>query len=210
MTKIMTPSVVEMTDGQIDKASELYRAMLRKHRGEFGSESVQQVLGQPEFVGEMVGVLRRRVEAVMKKILTFLRTVSIAAQPSITTSEEYFKEAGVVWANDTFRAEFYGLEVPANQEAELAVLELKEDSLDKPILDELGDKAEVSVSQFKAFLNAYRGSSEWFIFYLKGKNGKLWAVDAYWYAVYGGWSVGAYSVAHPDRWRQGSRVVSQV
>lgn len=68
MTKIMTPSV-EMTEGQIDKVVELYRAMLRKHRSELGAESVQQVIGQPEFVGEMVGVLRKRAEAVSNLIV---------------------------------------------------------------------------------------------------------------------------------------------
>lgn len=69
MTKIMTPSLTEMTDGQIDKAVELYRAMLRKHRSELGSEPVQQVLGQPEFVGEMVGLLCKRAEAVSNLIV---------------------------------------------------------------------------------------------------------------------------------------------
>jgi len=64
MTKVMTPSVTtEITDGQIDKATELYRAMLKKHRHEFTSKVAQDVLGQPEFVGEMVTVLRKRVEA---------------------------------------------------------------------------------------------------------------------------------------------------
>ena len=54
MAKTMTPS--QITDGQIDKAVELYRAMLKRHRHELGSEPAQQVLGQPDFVGEMVGV----------------------------------------------------------------------------------------------------------------------------------------------------------
>lgn len=67
MGKTVTPS--EITDGQIDKAVGVYRAMLQKHRGELGSEPVQQVLGQPEFVGEMVRVLRRRIEAVSSMIV---------------------------------------------------------------------------------------------------------------------------------------------
>ena len=72
MAKTMTPSA-EMTDGQINKAVELYRAMLEKHRKEFGSEAVQQVLGQPDFVGEMVGVLRKRVEAVSDMIVRHVK-----------------------------------------------------------------------------------------------------------------------------------------
>ena len=142
-------------------------------------------------------------------LLTLLRTVRVAAQPAVTTSDEYFKEAGVVWANDTFKAEFYGLEVPEAGDVELAICSLEEDSLDKPILDELGEKAEISVSQFRAFLAANRKSQEWFIFYLTGRNGKR-AVDARWGVGYGGWGVYAYSVVNPHRWVQGGRVVSQV
>ena len=70
MTKVMTPSATtEITDGQIDKATELYRAMLKKHRHEFTSKVAQDVLGQPEFVGEMVTVLRKRVEAASEMIV---------------------------------------------------------------------------------------------------------------------------------------------
>jgi len=59
----------EMTDGQIDKAVDAYRTMLRKHRAELGSGSVQQVLTQPNYLGEQVGVLRRFVKAVSNIII---------------------------------------------------------------------------------------------------------------------------------------------
>lgn len=144
---------------------------------------------------------------VFDSILTLLRTVKIGARPAITTSEEYFKEAGVVWMGDNFKAQFLGLEVPAAEETELAVRKLEEDSVDASILGELGDKAEISVSQLWAFLNTHRGCSEWFIFYPKGK---LWAVYTFWGAGFGGWGVGADSVGGPGRWFQGRQVVSQV
>ena len=96
----------------------------------------------------------RQASEVVKSILTFLRTVRVSAQPAVTTSEEYFEEAGVVWANDIFQAEFYGLDLPATKEIELAVRKLEEVSLDASILAELGDKAEISVSQLCAFLFA--------------------------------------------------------
>ena len=117
-------------------------------------------------------------KVVFETILTLLRTVRIAAQPAVTTSEDYFKEAGVVVMWDNFKAQFLGLEVPATDEVELAVRKLEEGSLDAPILAELGEKAETSVSQFKAFLAENRKSQEWFIFYLRGKDGNLWAVHA--------------------------------
>lgn len=69
--KTMTPS--EMTDRQVNKSIELYAAMLRKHSGEFSSESVQQVLGDPNFVGDMVRVFRSRVEAISNMIVRHVK-----------------------------------------------------------------------------------------------------------------------------------------
>jgi len=146
---------------------------------------------------------------VFETILTLIRTVKVAAQPAITTSKEYFKEAGVVLTGSNFENQFYGLEVAATDEAELAVRKLEQDSLDAPILTELGDKAETSVSQFRAFLAENRESTEWFIFYLRGKDGQLWAVDAGWSADSGGWRVRASSVSDPGRWSAGRQVVSR-
>jgi hypothetical protein len=62
MAKTMTPS--PMTVKQVERAVELFRAQLRKHRTELPSEAVQQVFGQSELVGEWFEVLRRRVEMV--------------------------------------------------------------------------------------------------------------------------------------------------
>ena len=137
-------------------------------------------------------------KVVFETILTLLRTVVVFSKPAVTTSKEYFKEAGVVWMGDNFKAQFLDLEVGATEEAELAVRKLEKASLDAPILAELGDKAELEVSQFQVFLAANRGSSEWFIFYLRGRDGNLWAVDAFWYADYVGWYVYADSVADPS------------
>ncbi len=187
------------------QAAELDHAF---ERNGWTAEDVKKVSGG-ELLASFLLVVRDRAEVVVKSILTFLRTVRIAAQPAVITSEEYFKEAGVVWANDVFQAEFYGLELSATEEVELAVSKLEEASLDAPILAELGDKAEISVSQFREFLAANRESSEWFIFYLSGRNGKR-AVNADWGVGDGGWNVLASSVTDPDGWPQGYRVVPQV
>jgi len=148
-------------------------------------------------------------KVVFETIFTFLRTVRIAAQPAVTTSKEYFEGAGVKWTGSNLESQFYGLEVLAVGESRLAVHILEQNSLDAPIMAELGNKAEISVSQFRAFLDGNRGSSEWFIFYLRGKDGNLWAVGAGWDGG-GGWSVGAHSVERPGRWGAGGRVLSQV
>ena len=95
------------------------------------------------------------------KILNLLRTMPVPIQTAITT-EEYLREAGVVSMGSNFRTQFLGLEI--GELAELAVHELIEASLDAPILAELGDKAEISISQFRVFLSANRKSREWFVF----------------------------------------------
>lgn len=90
MAKSMTPSVERktMTDGQIEKAVDAYRALLRKQRDELGSEEVQQALGSDGYVAEMLGVLRRRVEAVSDMIV---RRVTVNRS---RTPEEALKATG--------------------------------------------------------------------------------------------------------------------
>jgi hypothetical protein len=58
-----------MTDGQIERAVEIFRAQLRKHAGELSSDAVQQVFGQPELGPEWLAVLRKRVEEVSSMIV---------------------------------------------------------------------------------------------------------------------------------------------
>lgn len=61
MSKDMT--LQEMTTGQIAKAVANYRAMLEKHAGNFPSDAVQVVLGDPDFAAQQFTLFRERVEA---------------------------------------------------------------------------------------------------------------------------------------------------
>lgn len=67
MATSMTPSA--MTDGQIERAIEIFRAQLRKHANELPSDAVQQVFGQPELGPEWLAVLRKRVDAISDMIV---------------------------------------------------------------------------------------------------------------------------------------------
>lgn len=177
-------------------------------RNGWTSEDVKKASGG-ELLASLLFVVRERAEVVAKSIFTLLRTVKIAAQPDVTTSKEYFKEAGVVVAGSNFEDQFYGLEVPATEETELAVHRLEQASVDAPILAELGNEAEISVSQFRVFLAANRESQEWFIFYLRGRDGNIWAVHACWNSFSREWHVRAYSVGYPNVWSQGFLVLSR-
>lgn len=90
---LMTPSV--MTDGQIEKAVDIYRAILRKHRLELGSDAVQKVLGQPEYVAEQVATLRKRVEVISNMIVrhvTVNRTRSPQKAIDATSRNKYLDD----------------------------------------------------------------------------------------------------------------------
>ena len=66
MASTMTTST--MTDRQIERAVEIFRAQLSKYAKEFSSEAVQQVFGQSELGPEWLAVLRTRVEAISNLI----------------------------------------------------------------------------------------------------------------------------------------------
>ena len=145
-------------------------------------------------------------EIVFKSILTFIRDFLASAHPKISTSEKFWEDAGVKWMGDNFKTQFLRLEVAAASAATLSLQKLEENSLDTPILSELGEKAETSVLHFAEFLNQNRRSSEFFIGYLRGLDGNLFAVCARWFVSRGGWRVDARSVASPFEWGAGGLV----
>jgi len=62
----MTPPAgrKEMTNGQINKMVESYRAMLIRHQSEFDANDVQRVLGSHGYVEEQLALFRKCVTAV--------------------------------------------------------------------------------------------------------------------------------------------------
>ncbi len=148
-------------------------------------------------------------EIVFKSILTFIRDFLASAHPKISTSEKFWEDAGVKWMGESFKTQFIGLEVSATEAEVLSISKLEKNSLDTPILSELGEKAETSVLHFAEFLNQNRRSSEFFIGYLRGLDGNLFAVYASWLVSVGGWVVNAPSVARPHEWSAGYMVLSR-
>lgn len=62
-----------MTDGQTDKATDLFRSVLRKHQGEFGQDAVQQALGVKDFGRDLFAVFRTYVERFSNLIIRFVK-----------------------------------------------------------------------------------------------------------------------------------------
>lgn len=96
MAKTVTAS--PMTDGQIENVVAKLRDALRKHRNEFGSESVQQVLGVENLGMELLAPFRQRVEAVSNLIVRRVkvnRTRTPQAALDATGRKQYTDQAVV-------------------------------------------------------------------------------------------------------------------
>ena len=122
----------------------------------------------------------------------------------------------ISFLGNNFRAWMLGKVEEPGGETVLRHARLTKNSVDKPILDELGDKAETALTDiFAMMMEQPNGEKEGNlladgpanIFYVRNINGVLRAVDVYWYD--GGWYVNAYSVENPYTWYAGYRVFSR-
>ena len=77
--------------------------------------------------------------------------------------------------------------------------------LDKEILAEF-KPTEVTTGEIFNFLES-AGKNEWYIFYSRGKDNVLWAVNAYWSGD--DWDVSAYSVEDSNEWDADDCVASR-
>lgn len=185
----------------------------------------EAVLGLPEetiksLVDELVQKLVAAVEQV-KKILKFVRTVSMPAVDKFVAAEAFGdnNRAGIkFWLGDNFKTNFLGKTEWNVSASELAIYTLTKSSLDAPIRAELtSELEETTLAHLYEMLKkqAHGESGDllvngwWNVFYIKDVNGNVWAVGARWDAGDRGWSVSAYSVADPREWSAGYRVVSR-
>jgi hypothetical protein len=171
----------------------------------------------PKWLCEFKKFLRKeRVWA--QEILELVGIVKIPATSKFV-AKDYFttsiKAVKFAWIGDNFKQHFLHKVEEPQGEMELRVSQLKKNSLDKPILAELGDKAETTLSAIWELLtkqpngesgvlltNGYAN-----IFYVRDAKGVLWAVSAGWHGD--GWSVDAYSVEAPLEWYEGYLVFSR-
>jgi len=118
---------------------------------------------------------------------------------------------------DNFNDRFLNKTEEPISETTLHYHKLRQSSVDKPIIAELGGEAKAETSLTEMFaLMELQGNGEngvmltngyANIFYIRDVAGALCAVHAYWRGD--GWRVAAYSVAGPDGWRGGRRVFSR-
>jgi hypothetical protein len=146
----------------------------------------------------------------MRQVLSFVRHFSVSAQPAVTTSIKFWEDCGVKWMQEAFQDNFLNLEVDPVNAVQLSVSKLERGSLDAQILKELDEKAEISVSHYREFLNQNRGTREVLITYLKGIDKNLWAVSAHWEIGQGGFSVAAHFVTDTEGCYAGNMILSRM
>lgn len=151
--------------------------------------------------------------------LSLLRRITTITTPAVQhfVAKDCLKEVNVGWTGANFKKLFLDKIEENVPEAKLVVSRLERASLDAPILTELGSKAEVSLAdlfdllkkQSKGEDGALLTNGYANIFYVRGTDGNLWAVDASWRSGGRFWGVGAFSVGLPSRWHGGSQLFSR-
>jgi hypothetical protein len=144
---------------------------------------------------------------IFDSLLTPVRSVVIPAQPD-SRFASFWAGAGVVSMSDRFQDHHFNTRRWFPDESHVNVYKLEKGSTDVAILEELGDRAKISLAQFRGFLALNMGSEELFLAYVAdGAEGKLSAVTAFWDKEYAGWRVRDYSVTYPRTRRKGTHVI---
>ena len=151
-------------------------------------------------------------EVIVKKLLEFVRTVSLAAVDKFVAAEKFrlgktIDGIKVRWLGDNFKAGFLSKEeqTPA---LEIREHELLKNSRDPAIITELGgeENVEITLGQFWEFLKT-ADRRFWYVAYIRDTKDVLWAVNAHWNS--GGLYVGAGSFGNPNEWNAGYRFLSR-
>jgi hypothetical protein len=169
----------------------------------------------------VVAKAKRASRSARTKLLAFLKRFKVAGNEHFVATDHFThgNEAGVKFWDfgSNFKANFLGKVEPSVPAGFLKSYHLKQNSLDGPIREELGDRPETFLSDFWELLAKQpngedgqlltNGAAN--IFYIRDANGKLWAVGASWSGADGGWCVDADSVGSPSPWSAGRRVFSR-
>jgi len=208
-------TVRKMTDGQ---RSDLIATMAGAIPPNFTFEEAQAIISKKgPFVAKIREAFKRR--KVQSQPFEFIGTIVIPATTGPFAAREKFvvgnAQAKISWIGSNFQEWFFGKTEEPVAATELRYAKLTRSSLDAPILEELGDKAEASLSQMYALMARQANGQEgvlltngWAnIFYVRDINGGLRAVGVVWGGD--GWGVGASSVTDQRRWRDDNRVFSR-
>ena len=171
-----------------------------------------------------LALLHDEIKIVRTKILEHIGIVKIPATSQKFVAKDHFKlkkDGGICsWFGSNFQTWFLEgeskIEEPI-EEQELGFHKLTKNSVDGPIIEELGGKAkaETTLQEVFALISKQPKGEEGDlltdgyanIFYVRDKENALRAVGVYWRDD--GWLVYAYSVEDPGGWHAGYQVFSR-
>lgn len=160
------------------------------------------------------------------KLLQLIATVKLPATPKFVVADHFVVNISdnspvkIGFVNDNFKRWFYGLVEKKKGKTSLKQHHLLKDSVDGPILQELGggNKAQSFLAEVLELMKLQpRGKSAFLlaedyranIFYIKDKDGFTRAVDVYWDTFDRCWLVNADEVAGPGSWGAGDQVFAR-
>lgn len=116
----------------------------------------------------------------------------------------------ISYLGDNLKEWFGDMEIPAMAPCEINISKLTKNSLNKPIMDELGDDCETGLGMVYWGMVTDRWSKDkWHFTYALDKNGLRRAVYWCWYDEDEGWDVYAIAVDDPGKWSIGHHAVSR-
>ena len=145
-------------------------------------------------------------------LLQHLRDVALGPLGQFVAAEKFTKdntEVKFYEFGSNFKKLFSDLVEAPIAAATVSVSKLLKNSLDVPIRTELGDGHVITLGQFYEMLKVLPKDGTWFIAYIVGNDGNVWAVYACWDSFRDGWRVYAYSVGFRGEWDAGGQVLSR-
>ena len=172
-----------------------------------------KIIGADNVLGILCGDLR--VELKQFNLLSRVATAQIEATEKLVASE-HIKSANIGYMWDGFCDNFSNMVEESVPAATIAVSRLEKASVDKTILAQLGDKAEIKLAHFFALLEKQSKGEDGVLLvngyaniaYIRDSKGTLWAVGALWDSLFRCWDVRARSVGSPGAWGTGSQILS--
>lgn len=174
------------------------------------------------FIGGEGEIVFKKMVGVLLQLVT---TISVGAAKKFAVTDHFVivtTEDAVVkigYLGENFKKWFLPKVEKARKAAMLSCYQLLKNSLDGPIMSELGgeDKAETSLSEIYELLGRQSHGEEGVlltngyanIFYVRDASGVLRVVDVYWYSGHRYWCVNADEVTFPDRWDAGDQVFAR-
>lgn len=202
----------------VDQAGELKAAF---RRGGWTNGEIKEAT-KGDFLVKVRKLLRGELIVKAVELLRRVAEVAVGVHRKFVAAKVFVVDTRdtarvkIGYIGDNFKKVMSGVVEKNVKATGLDAYDLVKNSLDSPILEQLGDKAETSLAHFYELLTKQpKGEAGellvngyWNIFFIKGADGKLWAVYARWLASYGDWVVRARPV-DAGAWLAGGRVFAR-